>query len=811
MQKAKLRMKNESRLARCLSFCILHSAFCICPAADLDPGKLPPPAKVQIEFDRDIKPIFESTCIRCHGPERPKSHFRLDNRDSALKGGDNGVDILPGDSAKSPLIHYVARLVEDMEMPPPGKGEPLTPEQVGLLRAWIDQGANWGTPSQAGVDFTIVPALRWISVDGDKTKFREVEGIREGFSSGLEHFSITEQVAPDKRVSIEGRALFPDNDIQLKLAVEKTDLGFVRAGFEHWRRYYDDTGGYHPAYAVPSFDSNSDLHLDIGRAWIDFGLTLPHLPQIVLGYEYHFKEGSKSMLEWGPVIWSGVRTNNFYPAAKNIDEDVHVVKLDVTHEIGGWRLEDRARVEFYELGTREINAVSASIGPGADTIIRTRQGADHVQGMNTVRAERQVTDWWLLSGGYLYSKLDGDASFKQTTMNAAGVPSFGQFWSSDDLVLKRESHIFSLTSLLLPMNGLSLSLGLQNEWQRQEGAGDVHLDHGDPLFLDNYDLTPGTVRSDLDTMRLVENIELRFMKIPFTVLFAEGRFDQEAIGQFERGHAEETSAGDDTHESFLRDTDASNNRYEGRFGFNMSPWRWVSFNAHYKHRLSDTEYDHNRDFEPDTSMLPNPGYSAFISEREIETDEVQAKLVVRPANWLKLSFTYQLLASDFSSTTDPVPGGTHDEGIHAADYDAHVYGLNVVLTPFQRFYFSGTFTYSDTRLETPASGVPAVVPYDGDVYSIVASANYSLNNAAALQAAYSFSQANYGRNNFGDAIPLGLDYTRHGLMVGVTLRLSDNVSTNLRYGYYDYSEPSTGGFNDYTAHGVFATIVMKWP
>src|SRR6185436_9047530 len=44
---------------------------------------------------------------------------------------------------KSPLIHFTARLVEDSEMPPRGKGEPLTAEQVGLLRAWIDQGVQW--------------------------------------------------------------------------------------------------------------------------------------------------------------------------------------------------------------------------------------------------------------------------------------------------------------------------------------------------------------------------------------------------------------------------------------------------------------------------------------------------------------------------------------------------------------------------------------------------------------------------------------------------------------------------------------------
>src|SRR5437016_5067681 len=209
------------------SFVIRHSALALAlpftsPAAELDAAKLPPPANVQIDFDRDIKPIFQGACLRCHGPERPKSHFRLDNRESALKGGENGIDILPGNSAGSPLIHYVARLVPDLEMPPPGKGQPLTAEQVGLLRAWIDQGAPWGaTNPPVQFAFSAAPTLCWITVQGDKSKFREIEGMKEGFGGGVERFSLQEQVGPDKTFSVEGRALFPDKDFQIKLALQK--------------------------------------------------------------------------------------------------------------------------------------------------------------------------------------------------------------------------------------------------------------------------------------------------------------------------------------------------------------------------------------------------------------------------------------------------------------------------------------------------------------------------------------------------------------------------------------------------------------
>src|ERR1700745_1114899 len=80
-------------------------------AEQVDLSKLPPPAAEKIDFSRQIKPILEKNCYKCHAGEKPRSHFRLTSREAALKGGEHGVDILPSDSTNSPLIHYVARLV----------------------------------------------------------------------------------------------------------------------------------------------------------------------------------------------------------------------------------------------------------------------------------------------------------------------------------------------------------------------------------------------------------------------------------------------------------------------------------------------------------------------------------------------------------------------------------------------------------------------------------------------------------------------------------------------------------------------------
>lgn len=101
-----------------------------------------------VDFARDIQPIFEANCVKCHGPEKQKADYRLDVKSIALTGGENHApNIVPGKSAESPLVKFVAGLHADVKMPP--KGERLSAEQIGLLRKWIDEGAVWPDAASA--------------------------------------------------------------------------------------------------------------------------------------------------------------------------------------------------------------------------------------------------------------------------------------------------------------------------------------------------------------------------------------------------------------------------------------------------------------------------------------------------------------------------------------------------------------------------------------------------------------------------------------------------------------------------------------
>lgn len=111
--------------------------------AAVDLRQLPPPAAKQgVTYTNDIKPILDKSCVQCHGPEKQKAKLRLDSLADALKGAGKHKIIVPGNSVKSELVIAISRLDEDFAMPPEGKADPLTKEQVGLVRAWIDQGAK---------------------------------------------------------------------------------------------------------------------------------------------------------------------------------------------------------------------------------------------------------------------------------------------------------------------------------------------------------------------------------------------------------------------------------------------------------------------------------------------------------------------------------------------------------------------------------------------------------------------------------------------------------------------------------------------
>src|SRR6266478_4768295 len=102
--------------------------------------KMPPAADRKVDFEKDVQPLLAQKCHSCHGEDAQQSGLRLDKRQNALRGGDYGPVINPGHSAESKLIRRLVNGDGGLQMPPTG---PLSDEEIGILRAWIDQGADF--------------------------------------------------------------------------------------------------------------------------------------------------------------------------------------------------------------------------------------------------------------------------------------------------------------------------------------------------------------------------------------------------------------------------------------------------------------------------------------------------------------------------------------------------------------------------------------------------------------------------------------------------------------------------------------------
>ncbi|HTX22491.1 MAG TPA: c-type cytochrome domain-containing protein [Candidatus Aquilonibacter sp.] len=127
-----------------LSLAAVFGTALVVFADDTTPTLPPASTKTGVTYATDIKPIFDDNCLKCHdSAKKPKAKLALDSLDGVLKGSRDGKVVIPGDSAKSPLVLAVAHVGDPDTFMPKGKdAKKLSDDQIGLIRAWIDQGAK---------------------------------------------------------------------------------------------------------------------------------------------------------------------------------------------------------------------------------------------------------------------------------------------------------------------------------------------------------------------------------------------------------------------------------------------------------------------------------------------------------------------------------------------------------------------------------------------------------------------------------------------------------------------------------------------
>ena len=113
-----------------------------------------------VDFEKEVLPILRSNCLACHNKTKAKADLLLETPKDILKGGDSGPSAIPGKGAESLIVQLSAHQDEDSIMPPQGnkvQARDLTPEELGLIKLWIDQGATGEVLGASKIEWQALP------------------------------------------------------------------------------------------------------------------------------------------------------------------------------------------------------------------------------------------------------------------------------------------------------------------------------------------------------------------------------------------------------------------------------------------------------------------------------------------------------------------------------------------------------------------------------------------------------------------------------------------------------------------------------
>jgi len=507
-------------------------------------------------------------------------------------------------------------------------------------------------------------------------------------------------------------------------------------------------------------------------------MTLPDLPRVVVGYEHRFKDGEKSILEWGGVT-GGVFTRNIFPSFKEMDEALDIVRVEVSHTVSKVNIYDRLRYEKFQTETRRFEE-SRDFNAGSSEAVEVAERYEHDALVNTLHLESQVTDTVYVSLGWLLNDLEGEGSFDMTTVPFGPEP-FDKNWQADAVALDQEGHVLNFTAKAGPYRNVSIHGGIQADFTETEGETTAVLTETLPGAGPASPEARILSRSDQDGLE--ETLGLRYSGIPRTSLFVDARWTQKGIDLFER-ETEDAAVAFER----LTDTDVDRSRYT--LGFSTSPIRRLNFSGHYRRTNRENAYEHVLETEP--------GYSAFVNAQELTTDEVEARVSARVTSTVKASFQYQFVATGIDTffQTDP------PAAVESGDYTADIYSVSVTAMPLARLYLTGLFSYRGIESESFDNGVPAVGAYKADVYTFIGTAGWAFDQKTDLELQYLYSRSDNFNGNPEGGLVLGGDGTRHGLSLDCSRQITEKMKARFRYGFFKNDEEESAGSDEYEAHLV---------
>ena len=621
---------------------------------------------------------------------------------------------------------------------------------------------------------------------------------------GVSDLHLQKDVAKGTTLTLDGHALFDQNDYKLILGLQREDFGYLKFNVTDFRTWCNGAGGYYndKQYQLP----NDALSLDRGTLSFEAGLTPKDLPQVVFKYTHSYRDGDKSSTIWGPVhpdiLNAPTTVRNVDPSFYNINEKVDSYSLDVTHHIKTTDFGAGVRYETASLNDAHMETLYQG-EPGQQNITDS-QGTSY--DMLNVHA---FSETWLkknlfFSTGYSFANLhdtfsgsriygdDFDVGYSPNLGNGLGYTSLNGG-------ANEQTHVGNVNLMATPIKNLTIVPSLRVEsdtWNANSGGTGTYA----------TDTAAFSGNGNGEMMDVRERLEARYTGITNWVFSCSGEWT-EGSGNLYQTNGLYSVNGSPGPPPVLSLTDETRWLQKYSIGVRWYPIRRVTIDAggYYKRN----EYDYNI-VQDSTSNLPANGnaYPAFLTMQNFQTYDGSLRVTLRPIQNVILVSRYEYQHSTINTAPDSASGLGDTQ---SSQMTSQIFAQNASWTPWSRLCLQAGVNYVVSETKTPASAITqAELNSQNNYWTVTFDSSLVVDDKTDLNVGFVYYQADNYNNNSAVGLPLGSGADEQTLTASLTRRITKNLRVSLKYAYTHYNDWASGGNNNYDAQMVYSTLQYRF-
>lgn len=665
----------------------------------------------------------------------------------------------------------------------------LTPEQ------WFEGGTNtynnWVDLSVGG-----------LMVNGNTAQAQQQYQMQKDAFGGISDLHMQQDVAKKTTLTVDGHALFNQNDYKLTLDLRREDFGYVRFNVTDFRTWYNGAGGYFPPTGLQYQLPNDELFLDRGDFSIEAGLTPKDLPQVVFKYDHSYRDGDKSSTIWGPVhpdLTTAVR--GLYPSFYNINEKVDSYALDVTHHIESTDFGVGMRYETASLSDNLLETFWQ--GEPVQREVTNQQGTSY----DMFNAHASTETWFkngvLLSTGYMFANVNDNFSGSRIygdDFNVVYSPNAqdGLGYTSLNGGAHEQENVANVNLMATPVKYFTIvpSLRVQSDTWNANSSG---------TGTQGTDTAPFASTSDGESLDVMECLDVRYTGVTNWVYYAGAQLTEGDGNLNENGGL--TSVGGIGPAPVLEIIDETRWYQKYFVGTRWYPARrtTIDFGGYYK----NNQYNYN--FPTDSTYngaSSSDRYPAYLVMQNFQTYDGNVRLTFRPVQNVTLVTRYEYQYSTINTIPDSISGLG---GSQSSTMDSQIIAQNVTWTPLSRLCLQGGFNYVLSTTKTPTSDyTQAVLNSENNYYTITLNSMVVLDDKTDLNLGFIYYHAGDFNNNAASGVPLGAGAADYTATAGITRRINPQLRVNLKYAYTQYNDWASGGNNNYYAQMVYGSLQFQF-